>query len=372
MADSQHTNAYYTGSVIKATQLAMTNQQLSNILHSIGYNLAANLHSEIDRPPIAASPDLTDNFIAPLSYYGFLQVSGPDSAKFLQGQTTCHVDEIDDSHSGLGAYCTAKGKMLSSFRIASPQAQTLLLRMRRGLITETLTTLNKYIVFSKAEQIDTSDTLLAIGLHGPLAAQAVLSCFGKRPAGINQSCEQAGNLALQIDEAGHSFECWIQQQQLAELWPQLSAKLTPRGSPDWELLTIRAGIGEVTEQTHGLFFPHMLNYQLINAVSFTKGCYTGQEVVARMEYKGKLKRHMYRVRIDATGLEPGTPLFARTGETVSQQSIGEIVNIVSLDKQTSEALAVITVKDVQGNTVVAGNNAAAVEVLSLPYAITNP
>lgn len=350
----------------------MTTQHLSNILQSIGYSLSSTLYSEPSTSSAATTNDLDDNFIAPLSHYGFLQVSGPDSAKFLQGQTTCDLNAIDSAHSGLGAYCTAKGKMVSSFRIASPQLDTMLLRMRRGLVAETLAVLNKYIVFSKAEQIDASDTLLALGLHGPLAAGAILSCFGQLPAGINQSCENNGNIAIQLDDSGQSFECWIQHEQLSELWPRLSNELSLRGSADWELLTIRSGIAEVTEQTSGLFFPHMLNYQLIDAVSFTKGCYTGQEVVARMEYKGKLKRHTYRVRVDATGLKPGTPLFSKLGDTVSQQSIGEIINVVCPDKQTSEALAVITVKDVQGNTVVAGNNAATVEVLSLPYAITNP
>lgn len=346
----------------------MTTQQLSNTLRTIGYSLAADMHSE----PEQASTEPDESFIAPLSHYGFLQVSGPDSGQFLQGQTTCNLEEIDNNNSRLGAYCNAKGKMLSSFRIASPQAQTMLLRMRRGLVTETIAALNKYIVFSKAEQVDASDALLAVGLHGPLAARAIRNGFGELPAGINQHCQQSGNLAIQTDENGQTFECWIQQQQLAELWPILSAELAPRGSAQWELLTIRAGIGEVTEQTHGMFFPHQLNYQLIDAVSFTKGCYTGQEVVARMEYKGKLKRHMYRVRVDATSLEPGTPLFAKTGDTISQQSIGEIVNIVSTDQQASEALAVITIKDVQANGIVAGNNSAAVEVLSLPYAITTP
>ena len=159
------------------------------------------------------------------------------------------------------------------------------------------------------------------------------------------------------------FECWILSSQLGALWPDLSANLEILGSRSWELLTIREGLGEVTVETQEMFIPQMLNYQITGAVNFTKGCYTGQEVVARMEYRGKLKRPMYRIKTASGALLPGDELYNPTGE----QSIGNIVNSVPLDDCHSEALAVITSKDVEMGCVVVGKEKAVVEILSLPY-----
>ena len=314
-----------------------------------------------------SSTSAADNFIAPLSHYGFLAIGGPDTAKFLQGQTTCDVAKVDEALSCPGAYTTPKGRMVSSFQLGRTDAESYLLRMHADIVESTQAVFGKYIVFSKAEQQNASDSYIAIGLCGDQAQAAVSKAFGNYPNAINQTVNHQGNLAVQIDEAGRLYECWIKASDIETLWPLLSEGLAPHGSNHWQHQLIQLGLGEITTQTIDSFIPQMLNYQITGAVSFTKGCYTGQEVVARMEYKGKLKRPMYRIKVAAVDLQPGTDLYSTNGE----QSIGNIVNSVTMDDQHSEALAVITTKEVDQGTVVVGTDRATIEVLSLPYAITN-
>ena len=239
--------------------------------------------------------------------------------------------------------------------------------MRRPLVTSSKAALAKYLVFSKAEQRDDSDNYLLLGLSGDRARQAIHNSFGSAPAGRHGTVVQDNNIAIQMDEAGNCYECWIEASEITKVWPSLSEGLTIQGSHSWELLMIRQGLADVEEATVEAFIPQMLNYQLTGAISFTKGCYTGQEVVARMQYKGTLKRRLYRVRVTAKKLMPGTDLY----NSETEQKIGSVVNAVSLDNDHSEALAVITIKDVENNTDISTANSAKLEVLSLPYAITN-
>lgn len=341
----------------------MTTQDQQLFLSNLGIQLDQQHHSHV--ADTAVEP--ADNLITVLSHYGFLAINGPDSATFLQGQTTCNLNEVSPLQSRAGAYCTPKGRMLSSFHIASLDLEQYLLRMRRPLVENTRTVLAKYIVFSKAEQTNASDDYLAIGLHGDMAKTAINNSFGACPNGQHKTLTSAGNIVIQLDQTGQNFECWLRTEQLATLWPKLSEGLELQGSQSWELLAIRRGEGEVTAATIEAFTPQMLNYQLTGAVSFNKGCYTGQEVVARLHYKAKLKRQMYRIRLDAAPLQPGQPLYRDSGE----QSIGDIVNAVSLNNNQTEALATISVKEVGQKTLFVDSNEVNFEVLSLPYAINN-
>lgn len=332
-------------------------------LESINAQLDQAGHCQVDNSTLLPA----DNMIAPLTHYGLLAIDGADTGKFLQGQTTCDLDEVDANNARAGAYCTPKGRMISSFYVARHDTESYLLRMRRALVDSTRDVFAKYIVFSKAEQQNANDRYLAIGLYGSQASAAITAALGEAPSALNASVSKDGNIALQLDREGLSYECWIRSEQLLQLWPKLAQGLTLQGSRSWELLCIRRGQGDVCPETVDSFIPQMLNYQITDAISFTKGCYTGQEVVARMEYRGKLKRRMYRIEVDSTDLQPGTELYRPD----SEQSIGNIVNVVQLENKLSEALAVITNNDAQLQLVLTGSNRVATRLLSLPYAITS-
>lgn len=347
-----------------------TDSPLADFLHTHSYQLQGE-HCVLGDTAVATETTTAiDSFITPLSHYGFLLTAGPDANKFLQGQTTCNLNDVTPDNSRPGAYCTPKGRMVSSFQIASLDAEQYLLRMRRDLVDSTQKAFGKYIVFSKAEQTNVSDEYLAVGLIGASAGTNIATLFDQRPAGQFHSVQHNGNLAIQLDTEGQQFECWLRAEQLPDAWPALSQGLTARGSRCWELYNIRQGLGEVCAATVEEFLPQMLNYQLTGGVNFKKGCYTGQEVVARMHYKATVKRRMFRIMIantDTQVIAANTPLFRPD----SEQSIGNIVNAVALENGCTEALAVITIQDAQAGTVLAGEKRLPVEVLSLPYAITS-
>lgn len=340
------------------------NIEQQSFLSAIGASLGKDGHSHFDSGDTTAS--LLDNFITVIPYYGLLAISGPETAKFLQGQTTCDLEKVSNSQSVAGAYCTPKGRMLSSFHIARQDEEHYLLRMQRDIVNTTRDTLAKYIVFSKAEQESACEHYRLFGLYGEQARAAIEKTFGQVPDGKWATVNIDQQLVIQLDDEGLLFECWVPNQLSEPCWQSLSQCLTPAGSQQWALLSIQRGEAEVCATTADQFIPQMLNFQVTGAVSFTKGCYTGQEVVARMEYRGKLKRRMYRARLAGTSIQPGDAVYTDGNE----QSSGNVVNVVSMDNNSTEILAVLTNKDVTENPVFRlKDNRAALELLPLPYTV---
>lgn len=332
-------------------------------IHRLPGTLDQNLRCHIDAAPLEPQ----DNCIIPLPHYGFLLTEGADTTRFLQGQSTCDFAKAVPQQNLPGSFCSAKGRCYSSFHSVVESPERVLMCMQRDLVTLTKERLGKYIVFSKAEQQDCSEDYIAIGLHGMQAATNIQSVFGQLPVGVNQQCFGDAGMVFQIDAEGEWFQCWLKTSQIEDCWPALSKDLSLQGTASWELAMIRLGLAEVCAATIDEFIPQMLNLHSTGAVSFTKGCYTGQEVVARMQYKGTLKRQLYRIRLDNPAVVAGSRVF----RTDSEQSIGNIVNSVALDAEDSEALAVISIKDVDAGASMVDENGHRLEVLSLPYAITN-
>jgi folate-binding protein YgfZ len=339
----------------------MTSNNLIKFLPTVGLELSADGHTHL-----LNESTQSENFISILSHYGLLAINGLDAAKFLQGQTTCDVNSIDIETSCPGAYCTPKGRMLTSFLLAQQGKQSYLMRMRHPLVETTNNVLSKYIVFSKAEQHSANDDYIAVGLFGDKAKAAIHNVFGQVPSQRYQCINMDGNIAIQIDTEGLMIECWIKTGDLKKFWPSLSDNMSLQGSKHWELLTIRLGIGEVCAETVDMFIPQMLNYHLTEAISFTKGCYTGQEIVARMQYRGKLKRGMYRIKTANKSFLPGTELYLSSN---SDQSIGNIVNAINIETIGSEALAVLTHSVINQDNIFIGDDKSPVEILSLPYTV---
>ncbi|WP_101760354.1 folate-binding protein YgfZ [Oceanicoccus sp. KOV_DT_Chl] len=241
--------------------------------------------------------------------------------------------------------------------------------MHYSIVESSKTVLGKYIVFSKAEQQIVSEEHLIIGLYGPGARKNIAQCFGQSFSDKNQCLQTEHGLAVQLDDDGLMFECWLSLASALVLWPQLSQGLATKGSHHWQRLTIQQGIADISSETVDLFIPQMLNYQTTGAISFTKGCYTGQEVVARMQYKGKLKRRLYRIGFDYPS-DQTLPAAASELYSDGEQSIGNLVNTVAIGPGQCEALAIITNDAVEKNQVFVGASRHPVQILSLPYAIT--
>lgn len=314
------------------------------------------------------SQALGDCNISALGQYGFLAIEGPDSSKFLQGQTTCDWRKIDTEHAALGSYCNIKGRMVMSFIAGMRSGDAVLLRLRADTVESACATLAKYIVFSKAKIRDATSEFIAIGVFGKNAKHHIQQHTGMTPSGKMSQITDGQTIVVQMDDKAERFECWVPADSAVNLWRKLNDTTAAVDSIHWEAQNITAGIGEVCANTQDSFIPQMLNYQLIDGVSFNKGCYTGQEVVARMQYRGKLKRRLYRARMTNTNgaFAPlsGAELFS--GD--EPQSIGNLVSAVSQDGET-ELLAVLTEDAVAKNHIHFADDAAMLEILELPYPV---
>ncbi|WP_017479258.1 folate-binding protein YgfZ [Pseudomonas sp. PAMC 26793] len=298
-------------------------------------------------------------FFCPLSHEGVLAVRGSDAAKFLQGQLTCNLNYLSDTQASLGARCTQKGRMQSSFRILL-QGDGVLLAMATELLEPQLADLKKYAVFSKSKLTDESTAWVRFGVSD--ADQLLASLGLELPAETDSVVRSDDLIAIRVSPG--RAELWAPAAQAETLHSQLAAQLNEGELNQWLLGQIRAGIGQVMPQTRELFIPQMLNLQAIGGVSFKKGCYTGQEIVARMQYLGKLKRRLYRLSLAASELpEPGTPLFSPTHNS----AIGEVVIAARAD-QGIELLAVLQAEAAESGDVHVGTlEGPGLQLLDLPY-----
>jgi len=298
-------------------------------------------------------------FFSPLSHEGILAVRGSDAGKFLQGQLTCNINYLSQAHSSLGARCMVKGRMQSSFRIL-PEGNGYLLAMASELLEAQLVDLKKYAVFSKATLSDESAAWVRFGLQqGDAALQALgLSV----PAAAGATVRHEGLIAVAVSPG--RIELWVPAEHAASVQRTLVASLPEGSLNDWLLGQIRAGIGQVMGPTRELFIPQMINLQAVDGVSFKKGCYTGQEIVARMQYLGKLKRRQYRLALDQQEIPaPGAEIFSPTHGS----SVGEVVLAASTD-QGCELLAVLSADAVEDDNLHLGSlQGPRLQLLSLPY-----
>jgi tRNA-modifying protein YgfZ len=296
----------------------------------------------------------------------FVVVSGVDARKFLQGQLTCNLDDVSATHSVCGSYCTVQGRMITSFRVAQRGDGALLLRMHASVIETTLQTLKKYGVFSKV-QIGVDNDWLALSLEGTDSATLLATIAPDLAQEKNATFCNESIVVIQIDDAAQRFELWVPASTAAELWQKLAAATTA-GASLWRLRNIREGIGHIEAGSQDLFIPQMLNFQHTGFVHFKKGCYTGQEIVARMQYLGKLKRHMYRYDIQSDAVPVVGDELLKADST---QGVGNIVSVVTIGEAQHEVLAVVTDDAMDAESLhIRDRRDQRFRRLELPYAIT--
>ena len=331
--------------------------------HQASFDAQGNIaFPEAERSETAGKPITR---IYPLPTTSLLQVIGADSKKFLQGQTTCNMEDLSDSTWLPGAICDPKGRMITSFSCYPCADDHLLLEMAAGLAGTTITAIEKYAAFFKAELSDQSSHYAVIGLAGPQAAELSQQLTG---APLTEGkLIQAG--ALTIAQVGEDrFKLIVPTTNAQEVWQQLRQSAQPTGNQAWQLDDIHAGIGQVSQATSGELIPQMINLQARNGISFRKGCYTGQEIVARMKYLGKLKRWMHHLQLDQElPLQPGTACF---GEG-SSNAQGTVVDAATNNGKT-HLLAVLTESLSQQTEIRFGEQAAIpFTLIPLPYSLEN-
>ncbi|MBB3104412.1 YgfZ/GcvT domain-containing protein [Azomonas macrocytogenes] len=300
-------------------------------------------------------------FFCILSHEGILAVRGLDASNFLQGQLTCNMKYLTSERSSLGARCTPKGRMQSSFRILA-DGDGYLLAMAGDLLEPQITDLKKYAAFSKSALNDESTHWLRFGLYK--GDDAILSLGLTLPNDTDQFVRTDNLIAIRLP--GDRAELWVKAEKAEQVESELAGQLDKASLNAWLLAQIRAGVGQVFGTTRELFIPQMLNLQALGGVSFKKGCYTGQEIVARMQYQGKLKRRLYRLNTQELTDNlpaPGVELFS----PVHSSSVGEVVLAASTDRNT-ELLAVVQEDAIaDGRLNLTSLDGPALTLLDLPY-----
>lgn len=283
---------------------------------------------------------------AALDGYGLLRVEGADARSFLHGQLTVDVENLAPDRARRAGWCSAKGRLLATFLLI-PTEGGFLLQLSRDLAAPVAKRLSMFVLRAKVKVSDVTGSWPQHGVWGE-GAEAGLEAIGLRMPAEDLGVTQAGGrIAVRLGQGRFVV--------LGQPGPVPDA-----GEEDWMLEEIRAGHPTVTLATQDQLVPQMANFELIGGVDFRKGCYPGQEVVARAQYRGAVKRRLYRLR-SAVPLAPGQDLYS---DDLPGQASGTVVNAAS-----GEALAVLAIAAVDAKAPIrttAGGEA--LEVLPLPYA----
>ena len=308
-----------------------------------------------------------------LSHWGAIRASGDDARKFLQGQLTQDIAGLQPDQAHLAAFCNAKGRMQASFiafeSLGSGGSNDILLICSRDLLAQTLKRLSLFVMRAKVKLTDASDEFLLCGLAGT-ACQTVSAIYSGASCARNVWSKHVfGNISnVQLHSGADSDACVERQ-----LWCAPSGTALPAGpalpAEIWHWLEARSGVAMITLPIFEAFVPQMLNYESVGGVNFKKGCYPGQEVVARSQFRGTLKRRAYVAQtVNHAGPEPhiGQEVFH---ESDAEQPCGLIAACgpgpsggfaVIVSMQTSAAT---------GRLALGSSNGAAIELLPLPYAL---
>ncbi len=310
---------------------------------------------------------LPDCALFDLSHLGLIKIEGKDAKEFMQGQFTNDAREITPEKSQLSGYCTPKGRMLALFRIVEHE-NVYLLQLPFMLQDDVQKRLQMFVLRSKVVISNESDNLACIGLAGGCAEELIKEVIDAAPDKTDKVVHGSGISCIRMGGKIPRFQLIIPAAQATQLWQRLANKATPTDTAMWKLLAVRAGEPTVYPETVEAFVPQMTNMQLVNGLSFKKGCYTGQEVVARMQYLGKLKRRMYRAMVDSVSPPlPGNELFA--SDSTSGQGAGHIVEAALSPDGGYEVLAVVEISSHDNNDVHLDSiDGPQLQFQALPYA----
>ncbi|HEY4317234.1 MAG TPA: folate-binding protein [Herbaspirillum sp.] len=325
------------------------------------------------QPPAAIAGGA--DFAAALTGLGLLAFDGADAAPFLHNQLTNDVEHLGAGEVRLAGYCTPKGRLLATMLLWKT-GETIMLALPRALLPAIQKRLQMFVLRSKVKVQDLSNQQAMIGLAGERAAAALQAWFPELPAAPYAKIDNAsGTLMRLADGAGDIARYqWIAANAPAvDAWPRLAAALPVAGETAWALGDIQAGVPQITLATQEKFVPQMINFELIGGVNFRKGCYPGQEIVARSQYLGKLKRRMLLASVDQAdsaaveAIRPGVDIFSSADP---EQPCGMIVNAAITGDGGISCLVEIKLAAQEGGAIRAGSAAGPLlHFNSLPYSL---
>lgn len=310
-----------------------------------------------DWAPGTGFPALT---ISPLTHLGLIRISGEQTKQFIQGQVTSDVYNQQANEWRWGAHCDPKGKMLASFRTLF-LGDDLLMLMPRSAIGVDLPQLQKYAVFNKVELTDASESLAIVGIAGEQAAEFVAQHLGETADAVTALGDKL------IVKDGERFVVILPAEQMNEL-----LALKPEAVYDqsaWQQLEILAGYPNLPAQHANQYVPQMCNLQAVNGISFNKGCYMGQETVARMKYRGGNKRALYIVRGEVNELVTAESQLEIQLEDGSFRRGGNVIEAVQTGNQVLLSAVLPNDTELNAKLRLSGDESSELTLLPLPYSL---
>jgi folate-binding protein YgfZ len=300
--------------------------------------------------------------LVPLADLGLIRASGEEAAGFLHNLLSNDIKSLETDTVRLAGFCTAKGRLLATPLVWRDGSDFLLL-LSADLLPAILKKLSMYVLRSKVKLSDASNERVVLGLAGPNAAAVILEFGLAVPDELKLTSFAAGQV---FGLGGSRYVLILDPNEASAVWNQLALRATAARLAAWHWREIAAGVPRIVAATQEAFVPQMVNLELVGGVSFTKGCYPGQEIVARTHYLGKVKRRMYRAKV---GLDAaaGTALFSAAA---GDQSCGALVQVAPSPDGEYECLAVIQSPSAEAGDVRVGSaDGPPLHLLFLPYAL---
>jgi tRNA-modifying protein YgfZ len=305
-------------------------QQLwKTFLEQRAYGVALALGVERAIAAGAPTPDPSATRCVDLNHLTAMRLVGPDAATFLQGYLTCDTKALEPARALLGACCNIKGRVVADATVLLTQGNPTLV-MHASLREPVIASLRKYLAFCRSKFSEAESAPILLGIVNPPADMEL-------PSQALTVAPFRGGHAVALPGDVPRVLLLLPLEIATALWLEFDARAQTADAAIWDLLDVRAGIAHVCAATSETFLPQMLDYDQLGAVSFTKGCYLGQEIVARAQHRGRPKRHLHRLNWRG---EPA-PLVGAALHGVDDARIGTLVNVAPTGAAEGEALAVL-------------------------------
>jgi tRNA-modifying protein YgfZ len=313
----------------------------------------------------ALSPaQLADGFAASLTDLGVISVTGEDAATFLHSQLTNDVQHLTSAEARLAGYCSPKGRLMATF-LMWRNAESVFLQLPRELQPALQKRLSMFVLRAKAKLADATPEA-TIGLGGARAGAVLEGLFGSLPAAPNAKLDHALGTLLRLPDAfGSPRYLWLAAPGAGEQAWQALSSLALGGADSWQLAAIHAGVPQVTARTQEQFVPQMVNFEILGGVNFKKGCYPGQEIVARSQYLGKLKRRTALARIEGQAAA-GEEVFSLSDPG---QPCGMVVNAAPNGNGGVDALVEMKLGALDEEVRLGSATGPKLSFLPMPYAL---
>ncbi len=263
-----------------------------------------------------------DNILVDLSESGLISVTGEDAKSFLQGQVTNDVNTITATQSQYSGYCNPKGRLLALF-FAFQHQDTLYLSLDKALVASTQKRLQMYVMRAKVTLADEQTNIARFGIAGDTAPQQLQKHYPNLPETDFEVTQHGEVTIIRMPLIKPAYQVITHAEHRDQVLQTLSGSFSSTDKAAWDYLETQSGIPEIVAATQAAFVPQMVNLDALGGINYKKGCYTGQEIVARTHYLGKVKR---RTLLGSIKTQAGTtPTAGDNINDATQQNIGQVV-----------------------------------------------